>query len=202
MAVEHKGSNTPAENEAVTADTTEQKEASERKIQKEEDEHTCRIPREDKRKEIGEKFFLRRFKSVSCSNVFACYRYFFSPDKHMIHKQPVYLKADPTLPVAHFKSVDRITGPCCCFERLSRSIEPTDDLTDEDYELLGYYLFLTSGQSPNWESGHNLNKIQQAWKARGDEEEIDKSINVHERNHPETTEKGTGSSRYQEENMC
>jgi len=74
-----------------------------------------------------------------------CSRYYCSDEQYRLYLQPIYRNDYDQTPVAHFKYLDRVAGPCSRDERMSVQIEPCDELTIEEMEILSFYLVLLSG---------------------------------------------------------
>mmetsp|Transcript_17560 Transcript_17560/g.24520 ORF Transcript_17560/g.24520 Transcript_17560/m.24520 type:complete len:367 (-) Transcript_17560:488-1588(-) len=85
---------------------------------------------------------------VGCLNwmgCLSCYRYYCTEERYRLYLQPIYRTDHDVSPVAHFKYLDRIAGPCSYDERLSASVDPCDEVTEAELQLLSFYLVLSSG---------------------------------------------------------
>uniref|UniRef100_A0A6V3SFF8 Phospholipid scramblase n=1 Tax=Lotharella globosa TaxID=91324 RepID=A0A6V3SFF8_9EUKA len=80
-----------------------------------------------------------------CCGCLQCVKYYCTDEQYILYMQPVFRKITDESPAAFFKRVDRISGPCCWDETIASSIEPVDELTKNDWDLLTMYLILTSG---------------------------------------------------------
>jgi len=110
----------------------------------------------------------------------SCYKYYCSGEQYREYRQPIYRKLETSPPVAYFKYVDRIKGPCCADERLSMSIEPADELSEDDFQLLAFYLVLISGYA-NFELGVNFAYLASNSVSPYGVEGIDELVGIHKR---------------------
>eukprot|EP00469_Lotharella_globosa_P011281 CAMPEP_0167786024 /NCGR_PEP_ID=MMETSP0111_2-20121227/8551_1 /TAXON_ID=91324 /ORGANISM="Lotharella globosa, Strain CCCM811" /LENGTH=315 /DNA_ID=CAMNT_0007677337 /DNA_START=112 /DNA_END=1059 /DNA_ORIENTATION=+ len=118
--------------------------------------------------------------TCSLCGCLSCYKYYCSSEQYREYRQPIYRKLETSAPVAYFKYVDRIRGPCCADERLSMVIEPADELSEDDFQLLSFYLILTSGYA-NWELGLNFSLLASNSITPYGVESIDEAVGIHKR---------------------
>eukprot|EP00470_Lotharella_oceanica_P012218 CAMPEP_0170187488 /NCGR_PEP_ID=MMETSP0040_2-20121228/41847_1 /TAXON_ID=641309 /ORGANISM="Lotharella oceanica, Strain CCMP622" /LENGTH=280 /DNA_ID=CAMNT_0010434541 /DNA_START=22 /DNA_END=864 /DNA_ORIENTATION=+ len=109
-----------------------------------------------------------------------CYKYYCSDEQYREYRQPIYRTLENSAPVAYFKYIDRIRGPCSSDERLSMSIEPADDLSPDDFQLLAFYLVLTFGYV-DFELGLNFSYLSKNSVTPYGLEGIDELVGIHKR---------------------
>mmetsp|Transcript_9482 Transcript_9482/g.15324 ORF Transcript_9482/g.15324 Transcript_9482/m.15324 type:complete len:335 (+) Transcript_9482:119-1123(+) len=95
----------------------------------------------------------------NCLGCVQCYKYYCSDEQYRLYLQPIYRNDFDVAPIAHFKYVDRIQGPCLSDERISTTVEPCDELTVEEMEILSFYLVLTSNYVGHHELGLNWCRV-------------------------------------------
>jgi len=120
---------------------------------------------------------------ASCCHLFGCLtcvKYYCTNEQYREYRQPIYPSLENSPPVAYFKYVDRIKGPCCADERLSMSIEPAGELSEDDFKLLSFYLVLISGYA-DWELGVNWKLLASNSVTPYGLESIDTLVNIHQR---------------------
>mmetsp|Transcript_18927 Transcript_18927/g.26355 ORF Transcript_18927/g.26355 Transcript_18927/m.26355 type:complete len:331 (-) Transcript_18927:351-1343(-) len=108
-----------------------------------------------------------------------CYKYYCSDEQYRLYLQPIYRTEHDVAPVAHFKYVDRVRGPCMTDERISSTIEPCDELTQEDMDILAFYLILTSNYVAHYELGINWTRTVSASPSPYGIESIDTILGIH-----------------------
>jgi len=82
---------------------------------------------------------------LHCCGCLQCIKFYCTDEQYILYMQPVFRKLTDEAPALFFKYVDRISGPCTYDERVMMSIEPVDELSKNDWELLSMYLVLNSG---------------------------------------------------------